>query len=227
MAIDFPNAPAPTLGQTYTYNGQTYQWNGSAWRLVRTSAVGPTGPTGPTGPASSVVGPTGPAGATGATGAASIVAGPTGATGPTGSFSIVPWTTYTPTWYTSGTSASIGNGSLTGRYSYIGATVIGEVRLIFGSTTNRGSGVYRFSLPALGVAENYQPMGQFMVRDEGPGITYAGTAIFNSNYNDRIELQLYSQNASYAEGVLVTETTPMLFATNDKLLIHFQYESQL
>jgi hypothetical protein len=227
MAIDFPNTPEPTLGQTYTYSGQTYQWNGSAWRLVRTSAVGPTGPTGPTGPISTELGPTGAQGATGPTGAASTVVGPIGLTGATGTFAIVPWTTFIPVWYTSGTAASIGNGSLTGRYTYIGATILGEIRLIFGSTTNRGSGTYRFSLPAAGVAENYQPMGQFTVRDEGPGTTYAGTAIFNSNFTDRIELQLYSQNASFAEGVLVTETTPMLFAVNDKLLIHFQYESQL
>jgi hypothetical protein len=42
--MDFPNSP--TLDQTYTYGIQTYSWNGTAWRLVRTSAVGPTGPTG-------------------------------------------------------------------------------------------------------------------------------------------------------------------------------------
>ena len=46
-AIDFPNSP--TLNQTYTNGIQTYRWNGTAWRLVRTSAVGPTGPTGPAG----------------------------------------------------------------------------------------------------------------------------------------------------------------------------------
>ena len=40
MPIDFPSTP--TLGATYTYGTQTYQWDGSTWRLVRTSAVGPT-----------------------------------------------------------------------------------------------------------------------------------------------------------------------------------------
>jgi hypothetical protein len=225
MAIDFP--PTPSLGATYTYGTQTYQWNGSTWRLVRTSAVGPTGPTGPTGPASTVLGPTGATGATGPTGAASTAVGPTGPTGATGSFAITPWTTYTPIWYTSGSAASIGNGTLTGRYVYIGATIIGEIRLNFGSTTNRGSGTYRFSLPTLGVAENYQPMGQVVVRDEGPGIAYFGTAMFNNNNDDRCELWLHSQSASYDEGVPVSENTPILFGTNDKILVHFQYESLL
>jgi hypothetical protein len=225
MPIDFPSTP--TLGATYTYGTQTYQWDGSTWRLVRTSAVGPTGPTGPTGPASELLGPTGSTGPTGPTGADSTVVGPTGPTGATGSFAITPWTTYTPVWYTSGTAATLGNGTLTGRYVNIGATIIGELRLNFGSTTNRGSGTYRFSLPTLGVAENFQPMGQVVVRDEGPGIAYFGSAIFNNSQDDRMELILHSQSASYDEGVPVSENTPMLFATNDKILVHFQYESLL
>jgi len=225
MPIDFP--AGPTNGQTYIYSGQTYQWNGSSWRLVRTSAVGPTGPTGA---ASTVPGPTGPTGSTGPTGptgAASTVTGPTGATGPTGSFVVAPWTIYTPIWYTTGAAASIGNGSLTGRYVNIGATIIGEIRLIFGSTTNRGSGTYRFSLPTTGIAENFQPMGQVVVRDEGPAVAYFGTAIFNNNLTDRMEMYVHSQAAAYDEGVAVTEAVPFLFGTNDKILVHFQYESTL
>ena len=203
MPIDFP--AGPTVGQTYTFSTQTYQWNGTSWRLVRTSAVGPTGPTG----------------------AASTVQGPTGPTGATGTFALTPWATYTPVWYTTGAAASIGNGSITGRYVYIGATVIGEIRLIFGSTTNRGSGTYRFSLPTSGVAENFQPMGQVVVRDEGPAIAYFGTAIFNNNLTDRMEMYVHSQAAAYDEGVPVSENTPFLFATNDKILVHFQYESTI
>ena len=231
MAIDFPSGP--TLGDTYSYSGQTYQWNGTVWRLVRTSAVGPTGPTGPAGLDSTAIGEIGPTGATGPegptgpTGAASTEVGPTGPTGATGSFAITPWTTYTPVWYTSGSAASIGNGSLTGRYVNVGATIIGELRLSFGSTTNRGTGTYRFSLPTLGVAENYQPMGQFVIRDEGPGVTFVGTAMFNNNQDDRMELILHSQTATFDEGVAVSADAPILFGTNDKILVHFQYESLL
>lgn len=231
MPIDFPSTPAPS--QTYTYNGQTYVWTGSFWRLVRTSAVGPTGPTGPAGLDSTAIGetgPTGPQGPTGPTGPASNIPGPTGpqgATGPTGAFTFVPWTTYTPIWTSTGTQPSIGNGSLTGRYVTLGATIVGELRLNFGSTTTRGTGTYRFSLPTLGVAENYQPMGQVVLRDEGPGITYFGTAMFNNNQDDRMELWLHSQNATFDEGVPIAADTPVLFATNDKILVHFQYESDL
>ena len=222
MPIDFP--AGPTVGQTYTFSTQTYQWNGTSWRLVRTSAVGPTGPTGA---ASTVPGPTGPTGpaVTGPTGAASTVTGPTGPTGPTGSFAIAAWSTYTPTWYTTGTAATIGNGTLTGRYQNIGRTIVGEIRLVFGSTSVRGTGTYRFSLPTPGIAENYQPIGQVVVRDEGPGSTFFGTVLFNAGLTDRIELWMHSQSGTIVEGVQMTHDIPMLISTNDKILIYFQYEA--
>lgn len=230
--IDFPSNPS--LNQIYTNGLQTYQWNGTVWRLVRTSAVGPTGPTGPAGLDSTAIGatgPTGPIGATGPTGPqgeASTVTGPTGATGPTGSFAIAPWTVYTPTLFGSTTNPTIGNGSITGRYTYIGATIMGEIRIVAGTAGfNRGSGTYTVSLPVAGVYENYQPVGQVVMRDEGPGITYFGTAIFNNNVNNRLELFMHSQSASFDEGSAITESSPFLFSANDKILIHFMYESNL
>jgi hypothetical protein len=230
-AIDFPDDP--DINDTYTNGIQTYEWNGSAWRLVRTSAVGPTGPTGPAGLDSTAIGATGPTGptgpeVTGPTGPGSIIPGPTGPTGPTGSFAVDPWTTYIPVLTGSTTNPVIGNGSITGRYMTVGATVFGEIRIIAGTSAfSRGLGTYKVSLPLAGVVENYQPVGQVVMRDEGPGITYFGTAIFNSNITDRIELYIHSQVATFDEGVAVTESTPFLFSANDKILIQFTYESLL
>jgi hypothetical protein len=193
--------------------------------------VGPTGPTGPAGLDSTAIGATGPTGPTGPgitgpTGAASVIPGPTGATGPTGSFAVNPWTAYTPTLTGSTTNPVIGNGSITGRYMLTGATVFGEIRIIAGTVAfNRGLGTYKVSLPVAGVIENYQPVGQVVMRDEGPGVNYFGTAIFNNNLNDRIELYMHSQSATFDEGIAVTETTPFLFSGNDKILIQFTYES--
>lgn len=231
-AIDFPSNP--DINDEYTNGIQTYRWNGSAWRLVRTSAVGPTGPTGPAGLDSTAIGatgPTGPAGDTGPTGPQgepSTVTGPTGATGPTGSFAFTPWTIYTPSLTASVTNPVIGNGTLSGRYVTLGATVIGEIQIIAGTVGfSRGSGIYTVTLPTAAVFENYQPVGQVVMRDEGPGITYFGTAIFNNDINNRIELFIHSQSATFDEGVAITESSPFLFSANDKILIHFQYEAAL
>jgi hypothetical protein len=231
-AIDFPNSP--TLNQTYTNGIQTYQWNGTAWRLVRTSAVGPTGPTGAPGNDSTAIGATGPTGAQGVTGptgpegAASTVAGPQGVTGPTGSFAITPWTIYTPVLTASTTNPVLGNGSITGRYVNIGATIIGEIRVIAGTAGfSRGLGAYSISLPTPAVFENFQPVGQVVVRDEGPGLNYFGTAIFTGGFNDRVQLFMHSQTATFDEGIAVTDSLPFEFSANDKILIQLTYESLL
>jgi hypothetical protein len=224
--IDFPDSPE--VDDTYTNGVQTYVWTGTAWRLVRTSAVGATGPTGPTGPQSVEIGPTGPPGPTGATGAASTEVGPTGPTGPEGTFALVPWTAYTPTLFGSVTNPTIGDGTITGRYVNIGSTVVGEIQIIAGETGfDRGSGAYSVSLPVAGIVENYQPIGQVVMRDEGPGITYMGTAIFNNDITDRVQILMHSQSSAFDEGVQVTQSTPFLFSANDKILIQILYEGDV
>lgn len=223
--IDFPDSP--NIGDTYTNGINVYQWDGQAWRLVRTSAVGPTGPTGPTGAASTEVGPTGPEGPTGPTGAASTEVGPTGPTGPTGSFTIAPWQTYVPQLFGSIANPDIGNGVISGRYVEIGATIVGEIQIVAGTVGfNRGAGSYSVSLPTNAIFESFQPVGHVVMRDEGPGITYLGRAIFTT-FNNRVQLLVESQSASFDEGALVTDSTPFLFSANDKILIQITYEADL
>jgi hypothetical protein len=57
------------------------------------------------------------------------------------------WSTYTPSWTSSGTAPSLGNGTLTGRYTKIGRLASAEIVLIFGTTTTPGTGIWNFSLP--------------------------------------------------------------------------------
>lgn len=62
------------------------------------------------------------------------------------------WTSYTPTWTASTTNPTLGNGTLTGFYKKVGRTVVWRLRLTLGSTTNIGSGAWRWSLPVNAVA---------------------------------------------------------------------------
>jgi len=232
-AIDFPSGP--TLDDQYTNGVNVYRWDGTAWRLVRTSAVGPTGPTGPGGQDSTVIGPTGPTGpeVTGPTGAASSVTGPIGPTGPTGSFGISPWTVYTPQWSAADTDPTIGDSSIVGRYVNLGATVIGQIIITCGSTAGgflRGSGVYRFSLPTSAVAASYQPVGQVVIRDEGPATQFFGTAIFGivtGSTATTIQAFMHGQNSAFDEGLPASNTVPFALDVNDKILIQFTYEANL
>lgn len=71
------------------------------------------------------------------------------------------WTTYTPTWTSSGTQPAIGNGTLTGRYAKIGKWVTVQVVLNCGTTTTYGTGNYYVSLPVTGATpfSSYASLG--------------------------------------------------------------------
>lgn len=58
------------------------------------------------------------------------------------------WKTYTPVWSQSnGTILKVGSGSLTGRYTQVGKTVMASIRLVRASNSWVGSGNWIFSLP--------------------------------------------------------------------------------
>lgn len=57
------------------------------------------------------------------------------------------WQTYTPSWTASVTNPALGNGALTGSYTKVGHSCHVVIMLTIGSTTNKGSGTYKFSLP--------------------------------------------------------------------------------
>jgi hypothetical protein len=110
----------------------------------------------------------------------------------------------------------------------VGATIFGEIRISAGTSGFlRGEGIYRIGLPTPGIVENFQPVGQVVMRDEGPGTNFFGTAIFNNNLTNEIELYMHSQVSQFDEGVAVTQAVPFLFSGNDKILIQFTYESDL
>jgi hypothetical protein len=183
-----------------------------------TGATGATGPTGATGNTGDT-GPTGPTGATGATGP-----GVTGPTGATGAFSAGAWTTYTPTWTASTTNPTIGNGTLEGRYIELGSAVFGEVRIVAGSTTNRGSGTYAISLPFSSVGYNHQPIGQITIRDNSASIIFVGTAVITEGDYGKFYLLMHSQTAVYDEGSGATHENPVFISASDTILVTFMYE---
>jgi hypothetical protein len=110
---------------------------------------------------------------------------------------------------------------------------MGEISISGGSTGggfNRGSGIYSFSLPTNAVASSYQPLGQVVFRNEGPGNQFFGTAIFigvAGGVATRFQCYMHGQVSTIDEGIPATESTPFLFDVNDKILIQFTYEASL
>lgn len=59
------------------------------------------------------------------------------------------WTSYTPTWDSQlGTPVTVGNATITGRYTQVGKIVFFDIVWSFGSTSAQGAGnIFRWSLP--------------------------------------------------------------------------------
>lgn len=57
----------------------------------------------------------------------------------------IGFTSYTPTWSSTGTQPTVGNGTITGQTFRLGDLTIDIITLTIGSTTSNGTGTYRFS----------------------------------------------------------------------------------
>ena len=121
------------------------------------------------------------------------------------------WTAYTPVWTTDSTPApDIGNGSITGKYSVVGRTCICKIKLLVGSTTTFGTGIFRISLPITAAASQGGEVGSVKIFDSGTG-WYDYNAILVNTSNIYIPP--------------IAATVPITFTTNDYILVTIIYET--
>ena len=116
------------------------------------------------------------------------------------------WQNYTVEW-TATTNPSIGDGSLTGRYSVVGKICFINIQLVAGSTTTFGSGEWMFSLPITAQT----PIGSGSVK-----IFDTGTAWHDLTAKFASSTQIYIPP--------VNATYPMTWAANDQLDLSIFYE---
>ncbi|OPC83000.1 hypothetical protein B4N89_20520 [Embleya scabrispora] len=91
------------------------------------------------------------------------------------------WTSYTPTWTASGGGASLGNGTLAGRWMRVGRLITVRTTLVLGSTTSAGSGYWSFSVPVVGATTTagQAGLGSALATDAGVGVHH-GVAMVGS-----------------------------------------------
>lgn len=130
------------------------------------------------------------------------------------------WSTYTPTWTGTTTNPALGNGTITGRYIAIGKTTVYYIDLAIGSTTTFGSGRWEFTLPSspIGYADGFTIIGDALARDSGTR-NYSCDAIYTSP--NRVHVW---RDAGASEST-ITPTTPMTWASGDRLAILGVYEA--
>lgn len=130
------------------------------------------------------------------------------------------WTAYTPAWTATTTNPTLGNGTITGKYTRIGKLIIGRISLLMGSTTTFGAGAYRLSLPVTPHADNYT-VAFAQIGNIGMIDTSASSRAF------RVALCVDATTIGIqdASGVPVSPTAPWTWANGDGLVATFEYEA--
>lgn len=124
------------------------------------------------------------------------------------------WVTWTPTWTSSGSAPSIGNGTFTGAYKQIGKSVFFRIKFIGGSTTTWGTGNYFVTLPVpghSGIAANDGFALSGYAEDSGVAAYMPlGARMFDTT-------KFYISMIRASDGVVSTwaQTTPFTWSTGD------------
>lgn len=129
------------------------------------------------------------------------------------------WTSYTPTL----TNLTLGNGTLTARYTQIGKTVIVKFSFVLGTTSAVGTQPI-FSLP-VGITANTTPAwtpGEAKFEDVGGGV-YSGFTFFQSTTTIRFFANTVS--GAYIKEANVSATVPFTFGNTDGIFTTIIFEA--
>lgn len=124
------------------------------------------------------------------------------------------WTSYTPSWFASGTAPALNNGTITGKYRTVGKTVDFRILLIMGSTTTYGTGVYNFTLPSAPNLSTWEAVGSGVFTDTSAGDHYGLVAYYSGGSN---------VSASNGSAGRLSSTLPFTWANTDILSIIGRY----
>jgi hypothetical protein len=131
------------------------------------------------------------------------------------------WSTYTPSWTSSGTAPNIGNGTIIGRYMKIGRTVICHINLVMGSTTTYGSGTYNFSLPSTSANAGASYVGTAHLLGS---LRWVGEIVISPNTSN-CSAFMPKLGATNGQVDFLTATQPETLASGAQLRLTFVYES--
>lgn len=126
---------------------------------------------------------------------------------------------YTPTWTAATSGTSLGNGTIVGRYQRFGNLCHTFVQLNIGSSTNKGAGVWEFSLPITPFTGTARfPVGAGFALDNGVGDFEGACRLDITTAKVRVFLQTGSRSSAAASNY------PMIWGTSDILAFDITYE---
>jgi hypothetical protein len=124
------------------------------------------------------------------------------------------WTDYTPTWTATTTNPTIGNGTIVGRYTQINKLVVVQFNIVFGSTTNKGSGQYKISIPvtAATTLSPYAVVGSGYLLDASAASVWTTAIIVPNSGTTTVGIKI--TGTSYGD---VSDTNPFTFTNGDEI----------
>ena len=135
------------------------------------------------------------------------------------------WASFTPTFL----GATLGNGTVTGKYVKINKTVIGNANFTAGSTSAFGD-TMRLTPPVTASSrytgtERFLDVGNITFLDAGLQV-YHGTAFFDvTTSSGNIVFSIYGTAGTYATRTTTSATVPFTMAVGDQINVNFCYES--
>ncbi|MGW3321153.1 hypothetical protein [Streptomyces virginiae] len=132
------------------------------------------------------------------------------------------YTAYTPSWTASSFNPTVGNGSLTARWTRVGKQIHTMGTLVLGSTSNGGTGTWAMSLPVTAAANGLYTLGtcDYVVAF---GNDYLGTTQIDSGSSTMAFIVKSSTNSASAGSV--SNTAPVAASSSTRLIWAVQYES--
>jgi hypothetical protein len=126
------------------------------------------------------------------------------------------WAGWTPTLVGLTSGGSMGNATVTARYSHTGDDVMAMFDMVVGSTTSFGTGTTAISLPVAAAATVPSVLGPVFLLDTSASARRVGLAVINTTTN--LLLVMY-------DGTIITPTAPWTWATGDGIRFNIQYEA--
>lgn len=129
------------------------------------------------------------------------------------------WKTWTPTWI----NLTLGNGTVSARYTQIGKAVHIIMEVTFGSTTTiDGTGVV-FTLPVTSNdATTEKPTGTLVCKEDGAS-AYFGFPVTRTTTTMRVYVQVAS--GTYSTEANISATIPFTWGTSDAIKVTATYEA--
>lgn len=130
------------------------------------------------------------------------------------SFSKDRMVAFTPTWTSTGTAPSIGNGTLSGYYKLDVDLLTVVIRMLLGSTSSIGTGTYSWGLPSEIPTLMYPTQGSGWAYDSSATFVYGGIVRYNGPTSIAV---LGTANP----GTFYANNSPFTWAQSDDLGISF------